>query len=123
MKYFMIFTAACSLFYFGCLNSITTPVKNIETIQPRHGGTGLVLIYDLSLSDTFLKPDTETLKEVLRDYATPCVSLTGIHVLTESIQQQPWLSQSVCMDTLPLPANFILAKKQRQANQKGVTPL
>ncbi len=110
---------ACMLFTLNsCQNAEPIPAKPVVAVIPP--ATGITMVYDLSRSNTYLQPDDSTVIELLYEYAFNGVYLTGIHILSDSRIQQPWLSPFVHIDTLPIPNNFILAAKQLKRNQEAI---
>lgn len=108
------FLLVCS----GCQNAEPIPTKPVVAAIPP--ATGITMVYDLTRSNTYLQPDDSTVVELLYDYAFHGVYLTGLHILSDSQKQQPWLSPYIGVDTLPLPNNFILAAKQLKRNQEAI---
>lgn len=82
---------------------------------------GLILAYDISESSLHQKLDSATISGYLMRHIFDGVAATGILVLPDSHLQQPWFMPLLKADTLPLPANFIQAERQRKRNAEALT--
>lgn len=104
-----------------CCHKTEEPTPQTVTAPMQQSpGAGIVMVYDLTQSDTCLKPDVQTTSALLMKHAFSGVCLTGIHILPNSQQQQAWLSPFIHADTTALPSNFILAAKQSKINKEVI---